>query len=68
MARVLSLTVRLFANMFASDLLILISFMLIPVFLPVAFIILHLLVSLIQAYVFMMLASIYIGQAIAHEH
>jgi F0F1-type ATP synthase membrane subunit a len=34
----------------------------------VAFIILHLLVSLIQAYVFMMLASIYIGQAIAHEH
>jgi F-type H+-transporting ATPase subunit a len=54
--------------MFASDLLILISFMLIPVFLPVAFIMLHLLVSLIQAYVFMMLASIYIGQAIAHEH
>jgi F-type H+-transporting ATPase subunit a len=68
MARVLSLTVRLFANMFASDLLILISFMLVPVFLPVAFIMLHLLVSLIQAYVFMMLSSIYIGQAISHEH
>jgi F-type H+-transporting ATPase subunit a len=68
LARVLSLTVRLFANMFASDLLILISFMLIPIIFPVAFITLHLLVSLIQAYVFMMLASIYIGQAIAHEH
>jgi F-type H+-transporting ATPase subunit a len=68
LARVLSLTVRLFANMFASDLLILISFMLIPIIFPVAFIMLHLLVSLIQAYVFMMLASIYIGQAIAHEH
>jgi F-type H+-transporting ATPase subunit a len=68
LARVLSLTVRLFANMFASDLLILISFMLIPIIFPVAFIVLHLLVSLIQAYVFMMLASIYIGQAIAHEH
>lgn len=68
LARVLSLTVRLFANMFASDLLILISFMLIPILFPVAFITLHLLVSLIQAYVFMMLASIYIGQAIAHEH
>lgn len=68
LARVLSLTVRLFANMFASDLLILISFMLFPIVFPVVFIGLHLLVSLIQAYVFMMLASIYIGQAIAHEH
>lgn len=68
LARVLSLTVRLFANMFASDLLILISFMLIPIVFPVAFILLHLGVSLIQAYVFMMLAAIYVGQAIAHEH
>ena len=68
LARVLSLTVRLFANMFASDLLILISFMLFPLVFPVVFIGLHLGVSLIQAYVFMMLASIYIGQAIAHEH
>ena len=68
LARVLSLTVRLFANMFASDLLILISFMLFPVVFPVVFIGLHLGVSLIQAYVFMMLSSIYIGQAIAHEH
>jgi F-type H+-transporting ATPase subunit a len=68
LARVLSLTVRLFANMFASDLLILISFMLFPLVFPVVFIGLHLGVSLIQAYVFMMLASIYVGQAIAHEH
>lgn len=68
LARLLSLTVRLFANMFASDLLILISFMLFPIVFPVVFIGLHLGVSLIQAYVFMMLASIYVGQAIAHEH
>jgi F-type H+-transporting ATPase subunit a len=68
LARVLSLTVRLFANMFASDLLILIFFALCPIFLPVLFIGLHLGVSFIQAYVFMLLASIYIGQAIAHEH
>lgn len=68
LARVLSLTVRLFANMFASDLLILISFMLFPIVFPVVFIGLHLGVSLIQAYVFMMLAAIYVGQAIAHEH
>lgn len=68
LARILSLTIRLFANMFASDLLILIFFSLFPLVLPLPFIGLHLAVSLIQAYVFMLLASIYIGQAIAHEH
>lgn len=67
-ARLLSLTIRLFANMFASDLLILIFFSLFPLILPLPFIGLHLGVSLIQAYVFMLLASIYIGQAVAHEH
>ena len=68
LARILSLTIRLFANMFASDLLILIFFSLFPLILPLPFIGLHLMVSLIQAYVFMLLSSIYIGQAIAHEH
>jgi len=67
-ARILSLTIRLFANMFASDLLILIFFSLFPLILPLPFIGLHLAVSLIQAYVFMLLAAIYIGQAVAHEH
>ena len=66
-ARVLSLTIRLYANMFASDLLTLIFFSLFPLALPVVFLGLHLGVSLIQAYVFMLLATIYIGQAIAHE-
>ena len=54
--------------MFASDLLILIFFALFPIALPVIFIGLHLGVSLIQAYVFMLLAAIYIGNAVAHEH
>ncbi|HUZ05637.1 MAG TPA: F0F1 ATP synthase subunit A [Acidobacteriaceae bacterium] len=65
-ARVLSLTIRLYANMFASDLLILIFFSLFPLALPVIFLGLHLGVSLIQAYVFLLLAIIYIGQAVAH--
>ncbi|HEX4019612.1 MAG TPA: F0F1 ATP synthase subunit A [Acidobacteriaceae bacterium] len=66
-ARVLSLTIRLYANMFASDLLTLIFFSLFPLALPVIFLGLHLGVSLIQAYVFMLLSAIYIGQAISHE-
>jgi F-type H+-transporting ATPase subunit a len=67
-ARILSLTVRLFANMFASDLLTLVFFSLFPLALPVVFLGLHLAVSVIQAYVFMLLAAIYVGLAITQEH
>ncbi|MBV8113169.1 MAG: F0F1 ATP synthase subunit A [Silvibacterium sp.] len=68
LARVMSLTIRLYANMFASDLLTLVFFSMIPVALPVVFLGLHLFVSLIQAYVFMLLTLIYLSLAIAHEH
>jgi F-type H+-transporting ATPase subunit a len=68
LARVLSLTVRLYANMFAGDLVTLAFFSLVPLLVPVVFLGLHLGVSVIQAYVFMLLAMIYLGQATAHEH
>jgi F-type H+-transporting ATPase subunit a len=67
-ARVMSLTIRLYANMFASDLVTLVFFSLIPVVVPAFFLGLHAFVSLIQAYVFMLLAMIYLSQAVAHEH
>lgn len=67
LARVMSLTVRLYANMFASDLLELVFFSLVPVGVPVVFLGLHLGVALIQAYVFMLLAMIYLGEATAQE-
>jgi F-type H+-transporting ATPase subunit a len=68
LARVLSLTVRLYANMFAGDLVTLAFFSLVPLAVPVVFLGLHLGVSVIQAYVFMLLAMIYLGQATAHDH
>lgn len=68
LARVLSLTIRLFANMFASDMVILVFFTLIPVFIPIVFILLHIGVAIIQTYVFVLLATVYIGEAVAHEH
>jgi F-type H+-transporting ATPase subunit a len=68
LARVLSLTVRLYANMFAGDLVTLAFFSLVPLLVPVVFLGLHLGVSVIQAYVFMLLAMIYLGQATAHDH
>lgn len=67
-ARVMSLTIRLYANMFASDLVTLVFFSLVPVAIPAIFLGLHAGVSLIQAYVFMLLAMIYLSQAVAHEH
>jgi len=67
-ARVMSLTIRLYANMFASDLVTLVFFSLVPVAIPAVFLGLHFFVSLIQAYVFMLLAMIYLSQAVAHEH
>ena len=68
LARVMSLTIRLYANMLASDLLTLVFFSLVPLALPSAFLGLHFLVSIIQAYVFMLLTMIYLTQATAHEH
>lgn len=68
LARMMSLTIRLYANMLASDLLTLICFSMIPLIAPTAFLGLHALVAVIQAYVFMLLAMIYLGMAVSHEH
>jgi F-type H+-transporting ATPase subunit a len=65
--RILSLTVRLFANMLASDLITLIFFSMIPLALPIVGLGLHLFVAVIQAYIFMLLTSIYLAEATAHE-
>ncbi len=88
-ARVLSLTVRLWANIFASDMIYAIFLSLLvgpavwgwgkspvlgvflgifPALLPLAFIVLHVFVSIVQTYVFTILPSVYIGMATAEEH
>ncbi len=88
-ARILSLTVRLWANIFASDLIygiflglllgpmewawskspaLGVAFGIFPALIPILFVGLHIFVSVIQAYVFTVLPSIYIGTAISEEH
>jgi F-type H+-transporting ATPase subunit a len=88
-ARILSLTVRLWANMFASDLIygIFLSLLaggaifgwskspvlgailsIFPALIPVAFLGLHIFVSVVQAYVFTVLPAVYLGLATADEH
>jgi F-type H+-transporting ATPase subunit a len=68
LARMMSLTIRLYANMLASDLVTLVFFSLVPLAIPAIFLGLHFAVSLIQAYVFMLLAMIYLSEAVSHEH
>ncbi|HEY6249229.1 MAG TPA: F0F1 ATP synthase subunit A [Candidatus Angelobacter sp.] len=67
-ARLLSLTVRLWANIFAGDLVTMAFFSMIPLALPVAFNMLHIGVAILQAYVFMLLTIIYLSGAVAEEH
>lgn len=88
-ARMLSLTVRLWANIFSSELLYFTFLGLLmvpmsavmekskvlgaalgifPAILPIAFILLHAFVAVVQAFVFTILPSIYLGMAVAEEH
>jgi F-type H+-transporting ATPase subunit a len=54
--------------MFAGGLVTLVFFSLVPVGVPVAFLGLHLLVSVIQSFVFMLLVMIYLSVAVSHDH
>jgi F-type H+-transporting ATPase subunit a len=88
-ARLLSLTVRLWANIFASDLIYMIflglliepyawaaqktavlaiPFGIVAAVVPLVFILLHIFVSIIQAYIFTVLPAIYIGTAVSEGH
>ena len=68
LARVMSLTIRLYANMFAGDMVTLVFFSLIPVAVPVIFLGLHIGVALLQAYIFVLLTTVYLAGAVATEH
>src|SRR5216684_4410158 len=68
LARIMSLTVRLFANMFAGEMVTLVFFSLIPLGIPVLFEGLHIGVSFIQTYIFVLLACVYLREATGQEH
>jgi len=68
LARGLSLSVRLFANMMAGHLVSLVFFSLIPVLIPVIFEGLHIFVALLQTYIFVMLTMVYLSGAVSEEH
>lgn len=75
-SRIISLSARLFGNVFAGEALLgvmyaitaKIGFLVIPVLVPVVFLFLELMFGTIQALVFAMLTLVYIAIASAHDH
>ncbi len=67
-ARMLSLTVRLYGNMFAGEQITTVFIGLTYLVVPVIFMGLHVFVAFLQAYVFSLLTMIYVSMATAHEH
>jgi F-type H+-transporting ATPase subunit a len=66
-SRPVSLSLRLFGNIFAEELLIVIIASIVPFVLPLPFMAVAIFTSVIQAFVFVLLACIYIAGAVAEE-
>jgi F-type H+-transporting ATPase subunit a len=66
--RPLSLTVRLYGNMFAGEQITNVFISLTKLVVPVIFMGLHVFVAFLQAYVFSLLTMIYVSMATSHEH
>jgi F-type H+-transporting ATPase subunit a len=66
--RPVTLSVRLFGNMVAKHILLLVLAILAPAIIPVAILGLGTLISFIQAYVFMLLATLYLAGAVEEAH
>ena len=66
-SRVVSLSIRLFGNIFAEELLIVVIASIIPFLLPLPFMAVAIFTSFIQAFVFVLLTCVYLAGAVAHE-
>ena len=67
-SRVLSLSLRLFGNIFGEEMVILILFTLIPFLVPLPMMFLGLITGALQAFIFVLLSIIYLQGAVAVEH
>jgi F-type H+-transporting ATPase subunit a len=63
-SRTLSLSIRLFGNILSTDLIVAIVFALIPFIVPLPLAALGMLTGVLQAYIFIVLASLYIASAV----
>lgn len=67
LARIMSLSIRLFGNIFGDHQVSGVFIHLVPFVVPVPFILLGIFVSFVQTLVFILLSMIYISQAVEHE-
>jgi len=67
LARPVSLSLRLMGNMIADHKVVAAFFALIPIIVPIPFLVLGTLVVIIQTLVFSLLSMVYISMAVAHE-
>jgi F-type H+-transporting ATPase subunit a len=67
-SRLLSLSLRLFGNIFGEELVILVLFSIVPFLVPLPMMFLGLITGLLQAFIFMLLTIIYLQGAVAVEH
>lgn len=68
LARPVTLSVRLFGNMTAKHIILLVLGILVPAIVPIAILILGVLVSVVQAYVFALLTTLYLAGAVEEAH
>jgi F-type H+-transporting ATPase subunit a len=68
LSRVLSLSLRLFGNIFGEELVILILFSIVPFLVPLPMMFLGIITASLQAFIFVLLTTIYLGGAVATEH
>lgn len=67
LARPLSLTIRLYANMYAGEQVTMAFMALVPLLVPLPFMGLHIFVAFLQAYVFALLTMVYVGDVLPHH-
>jgi F-type H+-transporting ATPase subunit a len=68
LSRVLSLSLRLFGNIFGEELVIIILGMIAPLFAPLPIMVLGLITAGLQAFIFVLLSIIYLQGAVMSEH
>lgn len=68
LARPLSLSLRLFGNMYGHEIVLMIFFALVPFLLPIPMMLMGVLIAFIQAFVFTLLSMIYIAGSLEEAH
>jgi F-type H+-transporting ATPase subunit a len=68
LAKIVSFSFRLFGNIFAGEVLLMVMLFLVPYFIPLPFLFLELFVGFIQALVFAMLTLVFFKMAVTEAH